>query len=97
MSKQDEFTKSARGQECQVRIPGHCNGNSETTVLCHFNGFRVGHKALNIHAAFGCSGCHSWLDHGYARETDKQIRDLYHLEAILRTQQIWVRDGLLEI
>lgn len=94
---QDKFTKSARGQECQVRVPGHCSGNTETTVLAHINGFRVGHKALNIHGCFACFGCHNWLDGGWARETDKKTRDLYHMEAVIRTQQIWARDGLLKI
>lgn len=27
--------KAARGRECQVRIPGVCNGKSETSVLAH--------------------------------------------------------------
>ncbi|MGV3346389.1 nuclease domain-containing protein, partial [Enterobacteriaceae bacterium LUAb1] len=27
--------KEAKGRECQVRIPGICNGNSETVVLAH--------------------------------------------------------------
>ncbi|HHK5888093.1 TPA: nuclease domain-containing protein [Serratia marcescens] len=26
---------SARGQCCTLQIPGICNGNAETTVLCH--------------------------------------------------------------
>ncbi|EOO3821306.1 nuclease domain-containing protein, partial [Escherichia coli] len=25
-----DLRKAARGRECQVRIPGVCNGNSET-------------------------------------------------------------------
>ncbi|HGN0358339.1 TPA: nuclease domain-containing protein, partial [Proteus mirabilis] len=28
--------KEARGRECQIRIPGVCNGNSETVVLAHY-------------------------------------------------------------
>ncbi|MFO5541033.1 nuclease domain-containing protein, partial [Klebsiella pneumoniae] len=28
--------KEARGRECTVRIPGHCNGNPETSVLAHY-------------------------------------------------------------
>ncbi len=30
-----DLRKAARGRECQVRIPGVCNGNPETTVLAH--------------------------------------------------------------
>ena len=28
--------KEARGRECQVRLPGICNGNPETVVLAHY-------------------------------------------------------------
>lgn len=28
--------KEAKGRECQVRLPGVCNFNSETTVLAHY-------------------------------------------------------------
>jgi len=28
--------KEARGRNCQVRLPGICNGNPETTVLAHY-------------------------------------------------------------
>lgn len=30
-----DLRKAARGRECQVRIPGVCNGNPETTILAH--------------------------------------------------------------
>ncbi|ECK2143415.1 DUF1364 domain-containing protein, partial [Salmonella enterica subsp. enterica serovar Enteritidis] len=30
-----DLRKAARGRECQVRIPGYCNHNPETTVLAH--------------------------------------------------------------
>lgn len=30
-----DLRKAARGRECQVRIPGVCNGNPETSVLAH--------------------------------------------------------------
>lgn len=28
--------KEAKGRECQVRLPGICNHNPETTVLAHY-------------------------------------------------------------
>lgn len=28
--------KEARGRDCQVRLPGICNFNPETTVLAHY-------------------------------------------------------------
>ncbi|WP_032169413.1 nuclease domain-containing protein, partial [Escherichia coli] len=28
--------KAAKGQICQIRIPGYCNHNPETSVLAHY-------------------------------------------------------------
>jgi len=55
---------SANGQPCCLRIPGHCTGDPETTVLCHLphGGRGTGFKASDDHAVFGCSGCHAALD-----------------------------------
>ena len=58
MSKQTKYTKSARGQDCQVRLEGICNFNPETTILAHLNGGGAGMKHLDIHGAFCCSSCH---------------------------------------
>lgn len=57
---------AARGQACTIRLPFVCNGNPETTVLCHSNlgsdGKGMGIKASDDRAAFGCSSCHDVLD-----------------------------------
>lgn len=97
---QDRYTRSARGQPCQVRVPGICTPAPEnnTTVLAHINGFRAGRKALNIHAAYACHACHTWLDYGWAQsDATRQQRDTYHYEAMLRTQIIMVADGVLKL
>lgn len=58
--------KAARGQDCTLRIPGVCNYNPETTVLCHSpylsSGRGMGLKAPDEDACFGCSACHDRLD-----------------------------------
>jgi hypothetical protein len=33
--RSEAIRKSARGQDCALRIPGHCNFDTETTVLAH--------------------------------------------------------------
>lgn len=96
----DKYTASARGQPCQVRVPGICRPAPEnnTTVFAHLNGFRQGHKALNIHGSYACAECHAWLDHGWTRsDATKQLRDLYHFEGMARTQIIMVNDGVLKL
>ena len=97
MAKQDKYTKSAKGQPCQVRIPSVCNHNPKTTVLAHLNGAGMAFKHLSIHGAYACSACHTWLDGGYTKETDRAMRDLWHLEAVIRTQTIMVNEGILKL
>lgn len=58
--------KAARGQDCTLRLPGICNYDPATTVLCHSNelsdGKGMGYKAPDTEACFGCSACHDVLD-----------------------------------
>lgn len=95
--RQTKLTKSARGQDCQVRIPGSCNFNSETTVLAHLGGqFKVGYKAMDIHGAYCCSDCHDVID---GRKTTglysfNEIKTM-HLEGVIRTQMLMVEAGLI--
>lgn len=98
MSKSSKIRRSAQGQDCTIRIPGVCNGNPETTVLCHLPGGGIGAKRSDIHGAYGCSACHDAVD---GRRTvaglwGEEIAQ-YHLEAVIRTQEILLRDGLIKI
>ena len=90
-----KYTESARGQTCQVRIPGVCNWNPETTVLAHLNGAGFGTKQFDIHGAFACSDCHAWLDYGYALNNVRAVRDLAHLLGMHKTQIIMIKSGVL--
>ena len=59
------YRKRAKGQPCTIRHPEHCNGNKETTVLCHLRmlgGGGIGLKPDDSEAVIVCSGCHDWLD-----------------------------------
>jgi len=46
----DKYTESARGQECQVRIPGICSHDPETVVFAHLNGGGMGMKRASANA-----------------------------------------------
>jgi len=58
--------RAARDRDCTLMIPGVCNRNPATTVLCHSNrladGKGMGLKAPDTAACFGCSDCHDVLD-----------------------------------
>ena len=60
-----DLRKAARGRECQVRIPGICNGNPETSVLAHIRLAGLcgtGTKPPDLIATIACSACHDEID-----------------------------------
>lgn len=93
-----DLRKAARGRECQVRIPGVCNGNSETSVLAHIRLAGLcctGIKPPDLIATIACSACHDeidrrthFVDAGYAKECA--------LEGMARTQVIWLKEGVIK-
>jgi hypothetical protein len=93
--KQTEIQKSARGQDCTVRVPGVCNFNPETTVLGHLNGGGMAAKHHDVFAAYVCSDCHAWLDGGYVKTATRAERDLLHLQGVIKTQPILMELGLI--
>lgn len=93
----DKYTKSAKGQECQIRIPEVCNGNPETVVFCHLNGAGMGTKHENIHGAYGCSACHDAVDHRIRAKFSGEELALMHLDGVIRTQIIMIKDGILKL
>lgn len=89
--------KEAQGRDCQVRIPGLCNFNPETTVLAHYRmagTCGTGIKPDDAQAAWACSSCHDEIDRRtrFIEETDAR---LMHAEAVLRTQAILRSEGKL--
>lgn len=82
--------RSARGQPCQIRIPGVCNGDPATTVLAHYRlagTCGVGLKPPDWQGAHACSACHDAVD-GRSRTgfTREELR-LMHAEGVMRTMQ----------
>jgi len=93
-----KLRQSAKGQECTARIPGVCNFRPETTVLAHINGAGIGRKDNDLFGSFCCSDCHFYLDGGYVKnkvESTREQRDLWHLQAVIRTQRAWLAMGLV--
>ena len=79
----------ARGKECQIRIPGVCNHDPETTVLAHWRGLGlsgIGKKAPDELAAWACSECHRFVDGQASAKASREERRLALAEGIFRTQ-----------
>lgn len=92
-----KLTKSARNQECQIRIPGICNRKNETTVLAHLEGGGMGGKMNDIHGSYSCSDCHDCVDFRVESLFDANTLKLYHLEGVIRTQEIMILEGLINV
>lgn len=76
------ITKSARGEDCQIRLVGICNCDPTTTVWCHANGSAagkgIGMKSHDLLGAYGCSACHD----AYDRRQFMDARPLYSREQV---------------
>ena len=95
--KSKKITQSANGQECQVRYPGICNFNNETTVYAHMNGSGMGTKHADIFGAYCCSSCHDIADGRAGGSFTPLEAEVYFYEGIFRTQQILLNKGLINI
>ena len=97
MAKSSKIRRSAQGQECQIRIPGVCNGNPETTVLAHLPGGGMGFKRNDIFGAYSCSACHDARDgRSTCWQSSRYDFAYMHLEGVIRTQEILLREGLIK-
>jgi hypothetical protein len=95
---------SARGMECTLRLPGICQGGTETTVLAHLHsgiGLKgTGMKVPDWWAVFACHACHDVLDR---RRKIVPVGDpniflhIYAAAAVQRTWAIWFELGLLRV
>jgi hypothetical protein len=78
--------KFARDKPCQVRAPGICNFNPETTVLAHIRRggvAGVGQKPADIIGVHACSNCHDLID-GRRPHTINDLDGII-LDALCRT------------
>jgi hypothetical protein len=101
--KMTPIRKSARNEECTIRLPMVCNYDISTTVLCHSNeladGKGMGLKAPDEYAAYGCSACHDVVD-GRAPRPEGLSYELMmscFKAGIEQTRRILKRKGLLKV
>lgn len=85
----------ARGQYCQVRLPG-CDFGTETTVLAHIrraNIAGVGQKPPDLCGVYACAKCHDLID-GRAHAANLTKSDIDHavFYGLLRTLAIVSRE-----
>jgi len=91
--------KLARGRDCQVRIPGVCNFDPDTTVLAHYRlaGLcGMGLKSHDLFGAWACSSCHDEIDRR-TRTCDVDFVSLAHLEGVMRTLAVLISEGRVSV
>ena len=91
-----KIRQSAKGEDCQVRLVGVCNGNPKTTVFAHLGGGGMGTKMPDLFGSYCCSSCHDVID-GRRHTTmspDEIKLDFY--DGMVRTQLILIEKGLIK-
>lgn len=93
-----KIRKSAKGQDCQVRLIGICNFDPDTTVFAHKGGAGMGIKSADILGAYCCSACHDAVDgRGKVDWNKKQEIENAFYEGIFRTQLLLIEQGLIKV
>ena len=90
-----KITKSAEGEECQIRLEGICCYDPATTVFAHLNGGGMGMKQSDAHGAYACNCCHDAIDGRIQTRHSHQYIQLSFLQGMKRTQDILIKKGLI--
>lgn len=92
MGKQTKITKSARGEDCSLRVSDNCTDEYGYVVLCHLNtNYRgIGIKSPDLFGVYGCTHCHKLLDASQVDYKDQQ-------RALFETQMKLMEKGLLKL
>lgn len=96
-----KLRNSARGEECTINAP-MCNGDRDTTVLCHFQfeGGVMGGKESDLSAGYGCSACHDYVDRRakWGGELISQADYFFYCgRSVIRTHKRMHETGVLKV
>ena len=98
MIRVDKYNKSAKGKPCQMRLEG-CMPDNETVVFAHLGGAGMGIKALPIHGAYLCYNCHDIIDGRKQADPpyEKEFLELEMLRAVINTQRLMIKTGIIPL
>lgn len=94
-----KIRKSAKGENCTVRLVGICNRNPETTVFAHYRlpGYcGTGIKPPDFMGAYACSACHDEADRR-TRHLEADFVQAAFAEGVMRTLVRLAEKGLLKV
>lgn len=92
----------ARGEPCTLNIPGICNYDVETSVMCHLSDGSGGSARLAgpLSIAIGCSACHDMIDGRNYKALDLEFendREFYLRRGMNRTLNKLIEKGLIKL
>jgi hypothetical protein len=86
---------------CQIRLPGVCNHNPETTVWAHGNGSAagkgIGMKANDLLGAYACSACHDVYDRRQPTQMQRVEVELAFWEGHARSLLKLIEKGIVTL
>ncbi|WP_444917642.1 nuclease domain-containing protein [Microbulbifer sp. JMSA003] len=92
-----KLRKSARGEECTLRLFPHCNSNPETVVLCHLpSNAGLARKSPDWWGVYGCSSCHDVIDGRSKTDISRAEVERSKLRALYETQSKMREKGLIK-
>lgn len=93
------ITQSARGEECQVRIPGVCSHDNEKTIWSHARWGAGGRgrsiKAIDLAGAYCCTDCDAAYDGQRKTQYTRQEIDIDWFMGHMRSLVILQQKGLV--
>ncbi len=96
MAKQTKIRKSARGEDCALRL-GNCS-SIETVVLAHIGSNRgIGLKCADYMAVYACYNCHDIIDARVKSEYTKDQLNTEKLRALEETLGKLFKNDLLRV
>jgi hypothetical protein len=88
-----DLRKLARDKPCNLRLPGYCTREKDTTVLCHIKrGWCGSSKPPDVVAVWGCHACHAVIDGRIKTDWSRAEVDSMILRALCE-QLVWYSDN----
>lgn len=101
--KMTPIRKSAKDEDCTLRLPGVCQNRTDTVVWCHENSYAAGKgmalKARDECGAYGCALCHEIYDGQVTRPawlTEEEVDSCFEIGKKL-SLIVLKRKGLLPV
>lgn len=96
--KQTKITKSAKGEDCSVRLPTVCSFDNDKTILAHLGtSFSAPNRANDFFAAYCCADCHDVIDNRVKSKFTSEEILIATSDAMMETQLKLIAKGLVII